>query len=316
MKQAAHVTVEQFYMNYAEALHLTLLAGANGLKRRIYEGATNRPGLALAGFYKYFAHKRVQVIGAAEQAYLKSLSSATRRKRIQRLFEAHIPCLIFSRNINPPDEALEEAEKHHTPIFKSPTITMLLINAATIRLEMEFAPTIIEHGTMLDIMGIGVLIKGESGIGKSECALGLIERGYSLVADDTVQIRLLEGRELTATCPETTRYHMEVRGIGVINILATFGAASVRRDKKVDLVVTLKEWSAHEETERVGMDASHYDILDTHVPHVTIPVRPGRDLARLVEVAALDQKLKAMGQNSAREFNERLLARMNRPKFE
>jgi HPr kinase/phosphorylase len=310
VQQTSAITVERFYMNHADALHLTLLAGASGLTKRIHEGSVNRPGLALAGFYKYFAYKRVQVIGSAEVSYLNSLSRATRATRIRKLFNSRIPCVVFARNSNPPQEALMLAEQRHTAVFKSPMITMLLINAATIRLEMEFAPTTVEHGTMLDIMGIGVLIRGESGVGKSECGLGLIERGYSLVADDSVKLRLMEGRELSATCPETTRFHMEVRGLGVINIAAVFGVAAIRQEKRVDMVVTLKEWDKTEEMERAGLDSQQYNILGIDLPHVILPVRPGRDLARLVEVAALDQKLKSAGHNSAKEFNERLIARM------
>jgi HPr kinase/phosphorylase len=310
-QETPRITVERFYMNHAEALHLTLLAGASGMKKYIAESTVNRPGLALAGFFRYFAHQRVQVIGSAEMSYLKSLAAPLRRRRVKQLFDADIPCVVFARNFNPPPEAMEEAEEHQVVVFKSPLITMRLINAATIRLEMEFAPTTIEHSTMVDILGVGVLIRGESGIGKSECALALIERGYSLVADDTVKIWLMEGRELMATCPETTRYHMEVRGLGIINVPAVFGVASVRREKRVDLVVTLKEWNKDEEMERVGIEASTYNILGIDLPHLTIPVRPGRDLARLVEVAALDQKLKSMGHHAAKEFNERLIAHMN-----
>jgi HPr kinase/phosphorylase len=187
---------------------------------------------------------------------------------------------------------------------------MKFINSATIALEDEFAPVASEHGSMVDIMGIGVLIRGKSGIGKSECVLGLIERGYSLVSDDITRFRNLEGRELIGNSKELTRFHMEVRGIGIINVAAIFGAGSVRPEKQLDLVVTLKDWHDVEEIDRLGLDRDTYDILGIPIPHVTIPVRTGRDLARLVEVAALDQKLKAMGHDTAREFNERLLRAM------
>lgn len=163
---------------------------------------------------------------------------------------------------------------------------------------------------MVDIMGIGVLIRGASGIGKSECVLGLIERGYSLVSDDITRFRVLEGRQLVGTSKELTRFHMEVRGIGIINVAAVFGAGSVRPEKQLDLVVTLKDWNEMEEIDRIGLDRETLDILGIPVPHVTLPVRTGRDLARLVEVAALDQKLKSMGHDTAREFNERLLMAM------
>ncbi len=163
---------------------------------------------------------------------------------------------------------------------------------------------------MVDILGVGALIRGESGIGKSEAVLALLERGYSLVSDDVTRVRLLEGRQLMATSSETTRYHMEVRGIGIINVPAVFGVASVRTEKEINLVVTLMDWEKMDEVDRVGIEQQTYDILGIEVPHVIIPVRPGRDIARLIEVAALDQKLKRLGHNAAREFNERLIEKM------
>jgi HPr kinase/phosphorylase len=160
---------------------------------------------------------------------------------------------------------------------------------------------------MVDILGVGVLIRGQSGIGKSECVLGLIERGYSLVADDVTRVKSLEGRELVGTAPELTRYHMEVRGIGIINVASIFGIGSIRIEKRIDLVVTLQEWQEIQEIDRIGLDEESYEILKLKVPHITIPVRPGRDIARLIEVAAMDQKLKGLGRNSAMEFNNKLL---------
>jgi HPr kinase/phosphorylase len=186
-------------------------------------------------------------------------------------------------------------------------ITMKFINAATIALELDFAPTVTEFGSMVDILGIGVLIRGASGIGKSESVLGLIERGYSLVADDVTRITSLEGRELMATAPALTRNHMEVRGIGIINVASVFGIGSIRVEKRLDLVATLKDWKEMEAVDRIGLDREFYEILGLQVPHVTIPVRPGRDMARLIEVAAMDQKLKDLGQNSAIDFNTKLL---------
>ncbi|MDQ6913116.1 MAG: HPr(Ser) kinase/phosphatase, partial [Verrucomicrobiota bacterium] len=171
-------------------------------------------------------------------------------------------------------------------------------------------PTITEFGSMVDILGVGVLIRGASGIGKSEAVLGLIERGYSLVADDVTRITSFEGRELMATAPQMTRHHMEVRGIGIINVASVFGVGAIREEKRLDLVVTLKDWEEIQEVDRIGLDQSYYEILKLHVPHLTIPVRPGRDTARLIEVAAMDQKLKSSGRNSAVEFNDKLLKLM------
>jgi HPr kinase/phosphorylase len=304
------ISVERFYTDQASALGLTLLAGARGLKRIIREGTVNRPGLALAGFTKYFASKRVQVIGSAESTFLKSLSKAERMERYTNLFEYKIPCVVFSRNIHPDREFLHAAEQADVPIFNSPLITMKFINLATLALEMMFAPRGSEMGSMIDILGVGVIIRGESGIGKSESVLALIERGYSLVSDDITKVMLLDGREVMGTSSEITRNHMEVRGIGIINVAAMFGVKSIRLEKRVDLVVSLKGWNEVPDVDRLGMEDQFVKILGVDVPHIIIPVRPGRDLARLVEVAAFQTKLKLSGYNPARELNERLLAKM------
>jgi HPr kinase/phosphorylase len=301
------ITVEEFYKNHAEALELRLIAGATGLKRKIREGTVNRPGLALVGFYKYFADKRPQVFGSAETNYLHSLSKRLQRIRSRHLFRRAIPCVIFARALNPPKIFLEEAEKFCVPVFKCPMVTMRLVNRATIFLESDFAPVCNQHGSMVDILGIGVLVRGASGIGKSECVLSLLERGYSLVADDLTKIRLVNGCELVCTSPETSREHMEVRGIGIINVASMFGVGAIRTEKVLNIVTTLVEWEKVEDVDRLGIDRQYFDILGLKVPHVTIPIRPGRDIARLVEVAALDQKLKNLGHNTALEFNRRLI---------
>jgi len=303
-------TVEKFYTDQAGPLQLRLVAGAHGLKRIIREPTVNRPGLALGGFTKYFASKRLQVIGAAESTFLKSLTREEREQRYADLFAYKIPCFVFSRNIKPDREFLRAAEKANVPIFQCPLITMKFINLATLALEMMFAPRGTEMGSMVDILGVGVIIKGESGIGKSECVLALIERGYSLVADDITKVTLLDGREINGTSAEITRNHMEVRGIGIINVAAMFGVKCIRLEKRVDLVVTLKTWNDVPDVDRLGMEDQHIDILGVKIPHIIIPVRPGRDLARLIEVAAYQTKLKLSGYNPAKELNERLLAKM------
>src|ERR1044071_8291846 len=271
------VTVERFYTEQAGALQLKLVAGANGLKRVIREPTVNRPGLALAGFTKYFASKRVQVIGAAESTFLKSLPREQRKARYADLFSHKIPCVVFSRNLRPDREFLKAAETADVPIFQCPLITMKFINLATLALEMMFAPRGTEMGSMVDILGVGVLIRGESGIGKSESVLALIERGYSLVADDITKVTLVDGREVIGTSAEITRHHMEVRGIGIVNVAAMFGVKSVRREKQVDLIVTLRNWEEVADVDRLGMDEEFIKVLGVDIPHITIPVRPGRD---------------------------------------
>src|SRR6188472_280946 len=291
-KSVPTVTVESFYNSHAEKLQMKLEGPRVGFHRKIREPTINRPGLALSGFDTYFAEKRMQVLGAAEQSYLKSLPAGVRIERFCSLCKHKIPCLVMSRGFHLAPELLSVTGEAKIAVFRTPMITMKFINAATIALEMDFSPTVTEFGSMVDILGIGVLIRGVSGIGKSEAVLGLIERGYSLVADDV------------------TRNPMEVRGIGIIDVAKVFGIGSIRVEKRPHLVVTLKEWGDVEEVDRIGLDREFYEILGLKVPHVTIPVRPGRDMARLIEVAAMDEKLKGMGQNAAVDFNTRLLRLM------
>jgi HPr kinase/phosphorylase len=196
-------------------------------------------------------------------------------------------------------------------VFLTPMITMKFINAATIALETDFAPRKSEHGSMVDILGVGTLVRGDSGIGKSECVLSLLGLGYSLISDDITRFRSIEGRNLVGTSADLTRFHMEVRGIGIINVAALFGVRSTRLEKTLDLVVTLRDYREMEEVDRHGLQQESYSILGIEVPHVVVPVRSGRDIGRLVEVAAMDQKLKSQGTHSALEFNERLIKMMD-----
>jgi HPr kinase/phosphorylase len=307
------ITVQRFYTEHSGQLDLRLLGGAIGLKRIIREPTVNRPGLALAGHTKYFARHRVQVMGHAEVTYLKTLPRDERRKRHELLFSHPLPCLVFCRSLPPDRDCLRAAEARDIPILTSSLITMKFINLATLALEQLFAPRGSEMGSMVDIHGVGVLIRGDSGIGKSESILALIERGYSLVSDDMTRVTLVDGREVVGTSSELTRNHMEIRGIGIVNVAAMFGAKSVRGEKRIDLVVTLKAWDEVKDIDRLGMEEEFQEILGVRIPHVTIPVRPGRDLARLIEVAALHVKLRRAGHNPAKELNDRLMAQMARP---
>ena len=305
------VTVEQFYEANAASLQLRLLSGKGGLKRIIREPTVNRPGLALSGFTQYFAYKRIQVFGNAETYYLRSLSAAERQARYASLFGFRVPGIVFSRSLRPDAEFLAAADHAGVPIFQTSLVTMRFINFATFALEMMFAPRGTEMGSTVDILGVGVLIRGESGIGKSEAVLALIERGYSLVADDVTKVTLLDGREVMCTSGELTRDHMEIRGIGIINVAAMFGVKSIRKEKDLNLVISLKPWEEVKEVDRVGMEQEFVKVLGVDIPHVVIPVRPGRDLARLIEVAAFQVKLKMSGQNAAQELNERLIGQMS-----
>jgi HPr kinase/phosphorylase len=283
------------------------------MDRVIVEPSVNRPGLILAGFKNYFAHKRVQVLGNADIYYLRSLSQAKRHSAYAAMFEFPIPCIVFSRGIKPDDLLVKMAGKENVPLFQTSLVTMKFINMAARALEAMFAPHGSEMGSMVDILGIGVIIKGESGIGKSESVLALIERGYSLVADDITQVSVQDGNKVIGTSSPITRDHMEVRGIGIINVGAMFGIKSIRSEKKIDLVVSLKSWNDLPDVERVGMEQDYHKILDVDIPHIIIPVKPGRDIARLIEVAAFHTKLKIAGYNPAKELNDRLVAQMTAP---
>ena len=306
------ITVDQFYKEHGAALQMRLIADGGSLKRAIREPTVNRPGLALSGFTRYFAHKRVQAIGHAEAYFLQSLPPEDRVKHLTDLFAFKIPCIVFSRGLRPDKEFLQAAQKPRgVPIFQTPLVTMKFINAATLALEMMFAPRGSEIGSMVDILGVGVLIRGESGIGKSEAVLALIERGYSLVSDDITRVTLVDGRDIMCTSSDLTRSHMEIRGIGIINVAAMFGVKSIRKEKTLDLVITLKPWDEVANVDRLGLEQEFVKVLGVDVPHMIIPVRPGRDLARLIEVAAFQTKLKLSGYNAAQELNERLIAHMS-----
>jgi HPr kinase/phosphorylase len=310
VKTVASITVEKFFESYSESLKLTLLGDRVGFDRIISEPAVNRPGLALAGFFSYFAKKRVQVLGNLEMAYLRKLPDEMRVDRFRRMCERDIPCMIVSRGAILGPELMAVAKEHSIPVFGTSQITMKFLNAATISLEHEFAPTVTMHGCMVDMRGIGVLIVGKSGSGKSETAIGLLERGGSLVADDMVRIKHVGG-ELIATAPDLSRGYMEIRGIGIINVANLYGLASIRPDKRLDLVITLKPASDLNEVDRVGLESRSYELLGQQVAHVEIPVGPGRDTARMVTIAALDQQLRRLGYNMADEFNQKLLNHMS-----
>jgi HPr kinase/phosphorylase len=313
VKTVASISVEKFFDAHATSLGLTLQGERIGFERMISEPAMNRPGLALAGFFSYFAWKRVQVLGNSELSYLRKLPEAMRADRFRRMCDRDIPCIVVARGSALDDGLLAVAHEHKIPVFGTSQVTMHFLNAATIRLEHEFAPSIALHGCMVDMRGVGILIIGKSGSGKSETAIGLLERGASLVADDMVRIKYVGG-DLVASSPDLSRGYMEIRGIGIINVANLYGLASIRPDKRLDLVVTLKPYADLNEVDRLGMQQKTYEILGQQVTHVEIPVAPGRDTARMVTIAALDQQLRRLGFNMADEFNQRLLKHMAEPK--
>ena len=311
IRRPSHISVGDFYRNHKSELKLRLLGSDAGFDRKISEPTVNRPGLALAEFYTYFAYRRIQVIGHSEYSYLHSLSPGEHAQRFANLCRRDIPCLVMSRGRRIPEEWLELAERAGISVFGTTMITMKFMNAATIRLEWDFAPTCSEHGCMVDVKGIGILLMGSSGSGKSETVLGLLERGASLVADDLVHFRGLEGREIIGTSPDLGRSHMEVRGLGLLNVPAIYGIGSMRLEKRLDMVVELCASGDLNDVERISTRKQFHHMLGIRVPKVELPVAPGRDMARLVEAAALDQKLKSFGHDTALEFNKKLLKMMN-----
>lgn len=304
------VTVRQFYEGYRDALQMEILAGEAGLDNVIGEKTLNRPALALTGYFKHFANERLQLFGAGEMAYLRDLREETQAVILEELLSKRVPGIIISRGLSPTKSMLRVAEEFKTPVIRSHFKSKDFTAEATLHLEKKFAPRGSLHATFIDIKGVGVLMRGGSGVGKSECALALIERGHSLVADDYVQVRLVGDRAVIGSAKDLNRGFMECRGIGIINVAQMFGIRSVRRDKSIDLVITFKLWQPGMEEERTGLDGEMFKILDREIPHVTLPVRPGRDMARLVEVAAMVHSLKAMGYDPAKEFNDRLMAHL------
>lgn len=310
IKRPASVLVSDFFEQNQESLRLRLAGSDAGLSRRILEPSVNRPGLALSGFFTYFAYKRVQVIGNSELSFLAGLKPELARTRFSQLCSQDIPCIVVARGRSIPPELVEIANAAGITILHTSMVTMKFLNAATIRLEWMFAPTTLVHGCLVDVQGIGVLVQGDSGSGKSEAVIGLLQRGASLVADDVVRLRLIEEREVMGSAPDTTRSMIEIRGLGILNVAALFGVGSVRMNKRVDLVVRLVTGQATNDLERIGAAEHTEPLMGLPVATVELPVAPGRDVAGLIELAALNYKLRAFGYNSAVDFDQRLLKKI------
>ena len=305
------ITVRDFFERFAEPLLLRLVTSPKTLSRStIRERSINRPALAVTGYYKYFANKRIQLFGAGEMGYLREQNSKHRKEILETMVRKRIPCVVISRNLAPMPEMIEIMEKNGVPVFRTSLASKTFTTEATVLLEEQFAPRTTLHGTLLDIRGIGTLIRGDSGSGKSEAALALIERGHSLVADDLVRVKLLSDHTPVGFCDEMNRGFMECRGIGIINIEELFGIRFVRLEQKIDLVVTFTEDNNDQIIDRTGLDQKSFEILGADVPHMEIPLRTGRDMARLVEVAAMVQAGRQLGHDSAVDFNLKLIEKM------
>ena len=302
------LTVEGLLKSRSDAigLPLDLLSGHGGLHRPISSPHIQKTGLALAGFHEYLRPARVLVFGESEVRYLENLDHGSRMAMLGAMFTHDIPCVLITAGGNPPADLLAASDAHQVPVLRTSVATPLAIAKIGTLLDDALAAREVMHGVLVDILGLGVLITGDSGIGKSECALDLVVRGHRLVADDTVEVRRRGETTVIGTCPELTRHHMEVRGLGVINIRDLFGVASTRTSKRVELVVQLDRWDPEREYDRLGLDENVFELIGVKVPLIRMPVAPGRNLAILVEVAARNQVLRSRGLNAARDLVTRL----------
>ena len=266
----------------------------------------SRPGLQLAGYFDHFEPMRLQVMGNVEISYLAKLSHAERAITFDRLFSYKFPALIISRDTSPDPECLAMAKKHNVTLLRSREATSVIVSAIITYLNSAMAPRITRHGVLMEIYGEGVLLIGESGIGKSEAAVELLKRGHRLIADDAVEIKRVATKSLVGTAPELIRNYIELRGIGIVNVAKLFGMGAVKSENKIDLVVNIVPWNTHEVYDRLGLEDQHMDILGVKVPLYTIPITPGRNLAVILEVAAMNNRQRKMGYNSTVEFTEQI----------
>ena len=308
----SELTVEKLYKQCREMFELYLLTEGEGLKKKIPTPAINRPGLAIAGFTLRFANNRAQILGETELAYLNSLNREQRLDQLDRMFRCDMPFLIVTKAIKMPPELVEMGNKFKTPVFQTRLSTADLIMRLSGYLDEYFAPFINTHGTLVDVYGVGMLYTGKSGVGKSECALDLIERGHRLVADDMVRITKKGPNYIVGSGNDLLGHHMEVRGIGIIDIERLFGIRSIRMQKRVECEVRLQLWDETTDYERLGIEEMYTTILGVEIPIITVPVSPGKNITVISEVIAMNQMLKVYGENTAQQFSRKLSERMQR----
>ena len=289
-----------------EKFDLELISGEEGINRPIMTSDLSRPGLEMAGFFEYYPAERVQLLGKTELTFFSQLSTSEKRDRMERLCTDITPAIIVSRDLEIPVELIEASNRESVPVMKSNLKTTRLSSRLTNYLESMLAPSTAMHGVLVDVYGVGVLITGKSGVGKSETALELIKRGHRLVADDCVEIKQEDENTLVGSAPELIEHLLEIRGLGIINVMTLFGAGAVRSFKRITIVMNLELWDPNKQYDRLGLDEEKIKIIDTELPRLTIPVRPGRNLAVIIEVAAMNFRLKRMGLNAAEQFTNRL----------
>jgi len=302
--------VQELEQDKEHDLGLTLMAGRKGLKKGITHSQVQKMGLAMTGFIKFINPDRLQIIGNTEMDYLRTLSAEQQEKVIHQICNLDLSCLVITRNLEVPELLLQEADKRGIPLFRTALRSFDFIEQVTQYLEEKLASTTSIHGVLMDVFGVGVLILGKSGIGKSECALDLILRGHRLVADDMVSIQKRSSSSLIGSGFDVIKHHMEIRGLGIINIRSLFGVEAIREQKKIELVLELMEWDTNREYDRLGFEEEKYPILGVELPMLRIPVTPARNLTTIIEVAARNHLLKVMGYDSALEFEKKLLQKM------
>ena len=300
------LTAEILRSPMLEDLSLKVVAGESGFSRPVSWGRIQRPGLALAGFLPYIKPGRIQILGESELNYLDTMPAEVRRERIASICALSIAAFVITKGQAPPEDIARECRLRGIPLLVSDRTTSVVIQSITRVLEDELAPSTTLHGVLVDVYGMGVLLLGESGIGKSECALDLVHRGHRLVADDAVEIRRYPNGALVGRAAEMIRYHMELRGIGIINIKHLFGVSAVRTSKSIELVIELQRWDPTKKYDRLGLDGETYEILERERPLLRLPVASGRNLALLIEIAARNELLKTQGYDAAKEFARRV----------
>ena len=284
----------------------TIYTPTNPEKLFIKKSDINRPGLVLSGFFEHFDNERIQIMGIAEVSYLKNLDKKTARERLFNFFEKRPPAVIVARDLEIEDFYTEAAEKYAVPLFRTKETTSNFSSSLISYLNLHLAPRITQHGVLVEVYGEGILLLGESGVGKSETAIELVKRGHRLIADDAVEIRRVSDKSLVGTAPENIRHFIELRGIGIINVSRIFGAGAVKLTEKIDLVINIEQWDTNKVYDRMGIDEETTEILGNKVPALTIPVKPGRNLAIIIEVAAMNSRQKKMGYNAAEDLLKRL----------
>ncbi|MCO4852951.1 HPr(Ser) kinase/phosphatase [Bacillus vallismortis] len=289
-----------------EQFNLELISGEEGVNRPITMSDLSRPGIEIAGYFTYYPRERVQLLGKTELSFFEQLPEKDKKQRMESLCTDVTPAIILSRDMPIPQELIDASEKNGVPVLRSPLKTTRLSSRLTNFLESRLAPTTAIHGVLVDIYGVGVLITGKSGVGKSETALELVKRGHRLVADDCVEIRQEDQDTLVGNAPELIEHLLEIRGLGIINVMTLFGAGAVRSNKRITIVMNLELWEQGKQYDRLGLEEETMKIIDTEVTKLTIPVRPGRNLAVIIEVAAMNFRLKRMGLNAAEQFTTKL----------